>query len=618
MAAANQLLSSLSKFIQTGLDPTHQDRPVFDGSNGLKFLNDFNSWCALHDIKAKSKPGELCSCASTTILSKQLRQGCVTSDANGRYAPKSWTAVVEWFKLQFAIATDTDDMIKQANRDLHHAESYMRDNESIIAYITRFNFLIEQINQARDAWNVENKPVGAAASWVNTVGYRKIEGGEKNALFLERLNRHLYEYATKFQPRTDTWEDIVKGLKQKDNIRNRVSIRFGIPAPPTSALNSAVHPDRLSQVQPDADSKYRELQEKLDATTKALATEKVAHEKTRMKAVKGKSFTPVNSVSSAELICTLCSGHGHIASDCKERICTRCAAPHFSEDCDSMYVDLWCKICRNIGHVVDVCPYRFTGRLPWMAKRTREEATKAYRKKMSEKNAKNPSNPKKDKPAKPKKSAAQQQGSKIPDDVCRNFVNGYKCAFNPCRYRHPGSKPSKKTRARSHSPKGRRLSRSPSPRRTRSRHSNTRTDDRSRSRSISPSAGRARPRSSRRDRNTVNYVGHHASQSRSRSSSGRRSSRRDRSPLSRDRSRNRSSSSSRGSRSRSPEPPGYVRAQDLKFIQVPRNDYADLVRAQARQQALYAQERNLHPESKEATDGLSRSLGRNASAQGRG
>ena len=381
---AVQFLNSLTTMLQNG---PNQDRPSFDGSSALQFMADFESWCALHGIADNAKLGELCKCITSPDMVTQIRQECVERQANGNYAPKSWADVRDYFRTEFGIGTDADDMIKKADANIHHASSYMRSDETIMSFSTRFNFLIQQLSSARDAWNTEHTPQNVRgrhniAQWITDHGYPPVTEKEKNSWFLERLNLAHYEYAaSKFKAHSSTWAAIISDLKKRDNNRLRAAKRFRVPQAPTSALNSAVHPDRRENVSnpPDTpDPKIQELEEKLKTAEKALLKERTAHELTRQQSVKGKSFTPANSVSTTDQRCTLCSRTGHMATACSEKICARCAEDHREDQCDGKKIDFFCDFCTNLGHLESVCPYRYTGLLPWMRKRTRNEAVKAY------------------------------------------------------------------------------------------------------------------------------------------------------------------------------------------------------------------------------------------------
>ena len=306
---ASQLLNSLTTLLQNGLD---QDRPSFDGSSALQFMTDFESWCALHSIADNAKLGELCKCIISPDIVTQIRQECIARNANGTYTPKPWATVRDYFRAEFGIGTDADDMIKKADANIHHASSYMQPEETIMSFTTRFNFLMQQLSAARDAWNAEHQPQGARgralAQWVTDHGYPDITEKEKNSWFLERLNMAHYEYAaSKFKPHDSTWTAIISDLKKRDNNRLRAAKRFGVPRAPTAAL-MAVHPDRrgsLSSVSSTSSAldhklKIQELEKKLENANRLLLKEKTAHELTRQQSVKGKSFTPLNAVASTD------------------------------------------------------------------------------------------------------------------------------------------------------------------------------------------------------------------------------------------------------------------------------------------------------------------------------
>ena len=602
-----QFLNGLSDFLRGNVNHCNE-RPKFDGTHALKFIEDFEDYCGIARIAKKDKVHEMLRCVTSPSLAARMRRECVTVQ-NGESKSITWVAAKAWFSEEFAVSEDADNMVKLAMDQLLAPSSNMRPQESMVTYITRFNDLIHNINYSRRVWNEHNQDVADARK------YPVVSELERNTWFLERVNEYHFQNAHKFKAARDEWSDIIEDLKTKDNIRIRKNRKFpnrsvrtyrDTRGSPTETLNeSSITLRNTSPSSEDELQKFiLEQKRELDKVVKALEKEKVQHNKTREQAVKGVSF-PINEVSTdkpqsddtsasdnsssksksskPESRCYICKEFGHYGTSCTKGLCSRCGEPHALQDCLRKAVDCWCPLCFNIGHIESMCPYSFIGRLGYMKQRTREEAVINYRAKMEKKNKK--AAPKPDKSNKPPKNAKKY--------ICRNFQNGYGCARTPCPWSHDAGG----SHTQDQKPR-RNQSRSPPRRRNRSR-----SPPRGRKRSRSLSRGRNRSRSPSRDRQRRK----HKSRSKSRSRSPKR--RRQRNREGELNYIDRSQSSSRSGRSPAkhavaPPPIHIVDPKAEKYVSISTADYNDLVLAQIERRQLLALTQGHKPNSAEATDGL--------------
>ena len=375
MTSANSV-EVLANLLRKMDEQSQTPKPSFHGDNAQMFMTEYEQWCARNSVKKEDKIKYFSSCASGDH--RKLIENHSTIRHNGQWKCVKWEDLKQWFLKTYAQTEDADSLVRAARDAINHRDSYMRPDESLSDFLSRFATLIHNIDTSREIWNAQNEGIDENDK------LKRVSKLEKNIYFLDRLNATFSSHARYKHTTRTAWDVIITDLKVYNSTLHN-SNRFRPIASPGETISSVGSPSDMAKILAQLEQQ-RKLLAKQEKLTKALMTGQV----------KNASFTPLNAVGTYpgpnghkgsnpgdSNRCTLCGTYGHTSPECTQMICSKCSGKHLKSDCEFKHVDLWCDKCHDLGHVSATCPYRFTDAPSHRINRTRGEVTIEYRRYMN-------------------------------------------------------------------------------------------------------------------------------------------------------------------------------------------------------------------------------------------
>ena len=125
-----------------------QSHPTFEGKGALRFVSKFEKYAVVHgwtDVDMVQKFANHC-CAA---VASRVHDHCVQEGEDGDDELVRWASLRTWFLSMYGRHESVEEIHAQAVQSMSAADSHMRTDESMSAYLDRFTLLVDDINGAR-------------------------------------------------------------------------------------------------------------------------------------------------------------------------------------------------------------------------------------------------------------------------------------------------------------------------------------------------------------------------------------------------------------------------------------------------------------------------------------